>query len=248
MRLLSFLFLLLCAVAAPAAAADNQLRPRLEALSAKGSGEAAYHLGMIHHLGLEGTPKNAQKAFELFKLAMERGDPLGAYKLGCFYAGQGEGVVEDDPGLALKYKLVAAEAGYSLAQTDVARHYAGQGKTDEALRWMEAAARQGDFGALMALGALYSGAMPDLPAPVDRAKGYAYSLAAFSGAEPGSKMEAEMAEMRNQVEAHLSSNMSTDELKRGRTLLAQWKPDQSELDRKAGIGLEAARKLVALNP
>ena len=122
-RRLAIAVLSLLVLLAPVQArAASELASKLTAMSAAGSGEAAYHLGMLYHLGMDGVPKDTRKAFELFKLATERGDPLGAYQYGCYFDGQGEGVVKVDPALALKYKLVAAEAGYALAQEDVAKH------------------------------------------------------------------------------------------------------------------------------
>ncbi|HEY0086175.1 MAG TPA: tetratricopeptide repeat protein, partial [Allosphingosinicella sp.] len=160
--------------AAPAAPQADGVVPRLEALAASGSGEAAYHLGMIYHLGLSGVPKNPAKAFEQFKLATERGDALGAYKLGCFYAGQGDGTIAPDPRLALRWKLVAAEAGYARAQEEVAETLRQGGDLAGALPWYEAAARQGSPRALMLLGILYDPKPSGAAIAPDRVKSYAY--------------------------------------------------------------------------
>ena len=93
--------LLLCA-ASPSAAQDGSLTARLEVAAAQGNAEAAYHLGMLYHLGLEGVARDPRRSFEYFQRAAEGGDALGAYNVGCFYAGQGEGVVEPDEALALR--------------------------------------------------------------------------------------------------------------------------------------------------
>jgi TPR repeat protein len=176
----AILALALAVTPALAHASTSQLDQRLTQLSNQGSGEAAYHLGMMYHLGLDGVPKDQRKAFELFKVAAERGDPLGAYKYGCYFDGQGQGIVARDPKLAVKYKLIAAEAGYALAQEDVARHMIAARDKDSALRCLEAAAAQGSAMALMALGSLYSGVMPPGAAPfevpTDVVKGWAYLL------------------------------------------------------------------------
>ena len=84
------------------------------ALANKGDAEAQYHVGMMYNNGI-GTQQDTKQAFEWFQKSASADDPLGAYKLGCYYAGQGAGVVEADPNEALKYKLIAAKAGYSLA-------------------------------------------------------------------------------------------------------------------------------------
>jgi len=79
MKRLALLFFAVVMLASPANAEPTALQTRLETLSSNGSGEAAYHLGMVYHMGLEGTAKDPKKAFELFKLSAERGDPFGAY-------------------------------------------------------------------------------------------------------------------------------------------------------------------------
>jgi len=88
--------------------------PALTRMAEAGNAEAAYHLGMAYQTG-GGVAVEPEKALAAFRLAAERGDPLGAYKLGCFYAGQGGDVLAPDLALALRYKMIAAEAGYALA-------------------------------------------------------------------------------------------------------------------------------------
>ncbi len=77
---------------------------------------------MLFNNGI-GVAQDNRRAFALFQAAAEAGDPLAAYKVGCYHAGQFPGVVPQDEEQALRYKLVAAEAGYSLAQVDVANIY-----------------------------------------------------------------------------------------------------------------------------
>jgi TPR repeat protein len=234
--LLAVLAVMACA---PAGAAGSALSTKLEQLSAAGNGEAAYHLGMLYHLGLEGTPKDVRKAYDLFKLAAERGDPLGAYKLGCFYDGQGESVVESDAQLALRYKLVAARAGYSRAQSDVARHYFADGNAQEAVRWLEAAAVQGDAMALMALSGLYSG-QADMPSiQADPGKSYAYAMVMFVDAPD------DMAEMKRKVEAELKPKLTAEQLARANALIRSWRVVTTPITDKANSGLGAAKKLAS---
>lgn len=223
--------------AAPGAPA-HPLDSRLTQLSDAGSAEAAYHLGMIHHLGLAGIPKRPEKAFSFFKLAADRGDPLGAYKLGCFYDGQGEGVVETDRKLALKYKLLAAEAGYALAQQDVARHLMDRGDVDGALRWLEAAAAQGDMGALMGLAGLYSDEMPaqvgNLPA--DPAKSFTYFLIAVRA----------IPQIRESVQKEAQTKLGADEYRRVMAAVSGWREAPTALTAKADGGVAAAYILAGL--
>lgn len=126
----------------PAVAQSDGLVERLTARASAGNAEASYHLGMLYNNGL-GVPQDNARALELFRAAAEAGDPLGAYKLGCYYAGQFGGI-PPDPALALRYKTIAARAGYSLAQLEVAILHHQRGEYREAYGWFEAAARQGD--------------------------------------------------------------------------------------------------------
>ena len=87
--------------------------------------------------------ENSAKALKAFRRAASLGDVLASYKLGCFYAGQEGDLVENNPDLALRYKLVAAEAGYALAQQNVAAHYTARDNIPVALSWLEKAAGQG---------------------------------------------------------------------------------------------------------
>lgn len=139
-----------------AAAQTPGLPLRLERLAAGGNAEAAYHLGMLYNNGL-GVPQDARRAFAEFRRAARGGDPLGAYKLGCYYAGQfGSEAVAPNEALALRWKSVAARAGYSLAQLDVAIHHARRDQWAEALPWFTAAARQGDAQSLYNLSVMYT--------------------------------------------------------------------------------------------
>jgi len=126
----------------PAVAQSPGLVERLTARASAGNAEANYHLGMLYNNGI-GVPQDNRRALELFRAAAAAGDPLGAYKLGCYYAGQ-FGVIQPDPALALRYKTIAARAGYSLAQLEVAIIHHQRGEHREAYAWFEAAARQGD--------------------------------------------------------------------------------------------------------
>jgi len=231
------LALVVLAVPIPASAAEP-LESRLTSMSRSGNGEAAYHLGMVYHLGLAGVAKDAKKAFELFKLAADAGDPLGAYKLGCFYDGQGEGVVKSNAELALRYKLRAAKAGYALAQQDVARHLLDRGDTKGALRWLEAAAAQDDLSALMVLAALHSGEAPGgFPkVPADRVKSFTYMLIAVR----------EVPEMRKAFEKEARAALVPNEYDRVMASVAAWREARTPVTQKADEGLGAAYKLAGL--
>ena len=120
MKLIALALSCLLIFAMPARANDADTFRAMVVLANKGDAEAQYHVGMMHNNGI-GTQQDPKQAFEWFQKATASNDPLGAYKLGCYYDGQGAGIVPSDSNEALKYKLVAARAGYALAQHDVAR-------------------------------------------------------------------------------------------------------------------------------
>jgi TPR repeat protein len=143
------------AAAAQTSYAHQVLFEEMLKLATEGQAEAEYHVGMFYNNGI-GTPADPDAAFAWFKKAADAGDPLGSFKLGCYYAGQFPSVVEIDRDTALKYKLVAAEQGYDLAQLDVGRHHYDQKDYPEAIRWWKAAAKQGEPSSLYHLSALYA--------------------------------------------------------------------------------------------
>ncbi|HEY0413821.1 MAG TPA: tetratricopeptide repeat protein [Allosphingosinicella sp.] len=153
-RIVIALGLALAAAAVPACAQSPHLAEKLAKLAGSGNAEAQYHLGMLYNNGL-GVEKDPRRAFALFQKAAAGGDSLGHYKVGCYYDGEFEGVVPPDPAEALRHKLFAAEAGYSLAQLDVAIHYYVANDYAAAFRWFEAAARQEEPQALYNLSVMY---------------------------------------------------------------------------------------------
>lgn len=231
--------LVLALTTPPAVAANPGLKDRLAELSQNGSAEAAYHLGMLYHMGLAETPRDPRKALELFKLAAERGDPLGAYKYGCYFDGQGERIVESDPKTALRWKQVAAQRGYDLAQLDVAQHLFAANDSIGGLRWLEAAAAQGNRTALGALGALYAGMLPaDVPAPAvqkDAAKGWAYFMLSAR----------DIPKMESAFKAELAK-LPPNEQRRTREIVSRWQPKPTPLSEKAVSGLSSAYALAHL--
>ena len=151
-----FLTTLLLLISTATLANTSALVSALEEKAQTRHGEASYHLGMLYNNGV-GVDKSPAEALKWFKASAQQNDPLGHYKLGCYYAGQ-FGQVEGltlSPEQALKHKMIAAEAGYSLAQYDVGAAMFRQGKTEESLKWTRRAAEQGYPNALSALAALY---------------------------------------------------------------------------------------------
>jgi uncharacterized protein len=160
MKISNFLFLPLLALATGCAGivqkVQDQKYERIHALANTGNAEAQYHVGMIFNNGMAGMPRDPRVAFEWFLKAEAGGNVLGSYKVGCYYAGQFPGVVEVDGEKALTYKLVAATAGYSIAQHDVGSIHVARKNYAEAERWYQLAANQGYPAANVALYTLYS--------------------------------------------------------------------------------------------
>src|ERR1700709_2201179 len=94
-KLIGLAFSCLLIFAASALANDADTFNAMMALANKGNAEAQYHVGMMHNNGI-GTQQDPRQAFEWFQKSTASGDPLGAYKLGCYYDGQGVGIVTSD--------------------------------------------------------------------------------------------------------------------------------------------------------
>ncbi len=154
MKYLNILLAILLLSTVSCKADDQLLFEDMASIASSGNPEAQYHLGMFYNNGI-GTSKNIRKAFESFQKSSDGGEPLGSYKVGCYYSGQGEGVVEKDQEKALKYKLIAAEASYVRAQQDVAAHYFNNNDFKVAISWWEKAATQGYPSAFYSLFSIY---------------------------------------------------------------------------------------------
>lgn len=213
-------------------AQNTTLIPSLERLAKSGNAEAIYHLGMAYQTGL-GVTEDHAKALDAFRRAAGLGDPLGSYKLGCYYDGQGAGLIKADAALALKHKLVAAKAGYALAQQDVGVLYAQSGDVPTGLIWLEKSAAQGWSGGLMTLASVYNGAAGEKP---DAGKTAAYFQLFLARSEPNDKQAAWL----KKFEEHLSP----DDKKRAAEIVRSYRPVPTELTLKALSGQRAAQALV----
>ncbi|MBR0907531.1 tetratricopeptide repeat protein [Bradyrhizobium liaoningense] len=222
MRIVALAFACFLAFAMPAHANDTRTFNAMVALANRGDAEAQYHVGMMHNNGI-GTPQDRSEAFAWFQKSAAANDPLGAYKLGCYYDGQGAGVVAIDADQALKYKLVSAKAGYARAQHDVALMYDRQGNSEEALKWWKMAGEQGLPAALFSLSRAYSAGKGT---PRDLSLSYAYFK--LSKVAPAKNVN-EMASM-----------LSKPERESAERLVAAWKPQPTALTLKAFAGIAAA--------
>jgi uncharacterized protein len=224
MKLIALAFSCLLVFSMPANASDTDTFNAMVALANKGDAEAQYHVGMMHNNGI-GTQKDPRQAFEWFQKSAASNHPLGAYKLGCYYAGQFAGVVTPDATEALKYKLVSAKAGYALAQHDVAILYGRQENSEEAVKWWKAAGDQGDPNALYSLSGSY---FQGKGSPKDLSLAYAYFK--LSKVAPKNKV--------NEMAAILSKS----ELEKAEKLVSEWKPRPTALTLKAKSGFEVAEE------
>ena len=213
-------------------AQDTGLIPALERLADAGNAEAIYHLGMPYQTG-SGVAEDRSKALDAFRKAAALGDPLASYKLGCYYDGQGAGLVEPDAKLALQHKLVAAKAGYALAQQDVGILYAHAGDIPAALNWLEQSAAQGWSGGLMALASAYNGAAG---VPPDAGKTAAYFQLFLARSKPA---KAQVDWLKT-----FEAQLSPDEREQADKIVRDYRPAPTQLTLKALSGQRAAQSLV----
>jgi uncharacterized protein len=235
-RLLLAALLAFAPVAAPAAS-PQEIVAALQALALGGHAEARYHLGMAYHLGL-GIAQDPAKALAEFRAAAELGDPLAQYKLGCYFDGQGQGLVAADPAQALRWKLLAAQAGYALAQQDVAALYARAGDMAQADQWIARAAQQGWPEAMRAHATLNNG-QNGLPRD-------SVVVAAWFNLYLN-RTNNVTAEQRETL-AGLVASLSPAERARAEDIVARFRPDPSPLTMRGLAGFASAEKLVAGAP
>ena len=189
---------------------------------------------MLYNNGI-GVNKDKTKAFEFFQKSSSAEDPLGSYKLGCYYSGQGEGVVEKDENKALKYKLIAAEAGYVRAQYDVASKYYYDNDTENAISWWAKAADQGYPDAFYALFAVYYEGKNKTK---NWSKAYQYLKIIERNVEKDKKEEIESKLIE------IKSALSQDQLDQAQHIVDNFKPQKTELTIRAYAGIKESRELL----
>ena len=222
---------LLLAACSPAEA-KSDLAADLEMLAAEQHPEALYHLGMMYLVGAE-VETDRTRALDFFRRSAELGDPLAAYKIGCFYDGQYD-LLEVDVAAALEHKMIAAEAGYALAQQDVALLLYRAGDIDAALDWLKRAADQGTRGALMAYASIHNGVENIPEDPVKTAAYFTLYLDLHGGSE------AQREWLRG-----ISATLTPRQAEEVARIVAQYRPAPTPLTRKALSGMEAAQSLAA---
>lgn len=236
-NIVSIIFLVVLMVTV--AHADNEiLFKQMLPLAQQGDAEAQYHVGMFYNNGI-GTSKNTKLAFEWFQKSASGNNPLGAYKVGCYYSGQGQGFMDVDHGKSLEYKMVAAKAGYTLAQYDTASLFFHNGNINEAIKWLKLAGDQGDFDSLYTLFGLY---YQGKKTPRDLPSAYLYlKLAmAVSTNEPPSEIKSVLNE--------LTTTVSQTDRDRADKYISEWKAQPTELTIKARKGLRDAEDYLKKRP
>lgn len=212
---------------------DRALFEKMSELAKNGNPEAQYHAGMMLNNGI-GVTQDPKQAFIWFEKAAQSGDLLASYKVGCYFGGQFKGVVPTNEEKSFQYKLVAAEAGYSLAQHDVGNAYFRRNEYDEGIKWWGSAAKQGDFMSLYNLSSVYT---EGKAVPKDNVRAYAYFKLAKLFSEDRLSVETQ------RVLDGRKDSMSAAELERAEQIVSQWKPERTPLTIKASGGIEAARSL-----
>jgi TPR repeat protein len=130
--------------------------------------------------------------------------------------------------------LIAAKAGYDLAQHDVALWYYQHQKFDEALLWLERSAQQGSVSGLFGLSSLYQ---EGKIVPQDGVRAYTY----FALGKAQSKRP-----LPKEAEARLDQlkwNLAPEQLQAAEDAIAAWKARPTPLTMKARSGIEAAKRL-----
>lgn len=230
LTILAFLCGGISGVSAADLSSDAMFRKLHEQL-ASGNAEVKYNLGMFYQNGI-GTARDSKSAFRYFLEAAEAGSLLASYKTGCYYAGQFPGTVEVNEELAWKYKLRAAEAGYDLAQSDIALHLIKKGDIRNAALWLERASRQKNIPTTGQLAHYLS--LDDTP---DLATGYALLLL-YKEATP--QVTPQLKERITSVEARLSPEEKTA----ADVIRASWYTGVTPLTALARSGVSAVPKLL----
>ncbi len=209
---------------------------KLSKMSEEGNAEAAYHLGMLYNNGI-GTSVDIEKAYYWFKYSTEANDPLGAYKLGCYFAGQAGDVVEYDADKALQYKLIAADAGYSYAQHDVALAYLRDGDNDKAIEYITKSAHQGFKNAFEVLATLnYQGDI----IPKNLVKAHSFTLQSMM-AGSGNPSPNAITFMKK-----IEQELSQQQIKQSIENADKWQVEKSALTLTANSGLRRSYQLTGL--
>ena len=215
-------------------ASDRKLLGEIIKLAENGNSAAQYNAGMMFNNGI-GTEKDPRKAFGWFQKASDAGDALGSYKVGCYFSGQFKDVVPTDVTKELHYKLIAATAGYSLAQYDLGIIYCKRDQFKEGIYWWELAAHQGYPMALYNLSVIYNDGKVW---PKDKVLSYAYfKLAKLRG-------DGRVNPNAQKALDEVKSTMSSAEVEKAEQIVSSWEVKPTAITLRASEGIAEAKKLV----
>lgn len=213
---------------------EKTLFEELLKMAKQGDPTAQYHVGMMLNNGI-GIGKDTKAAFVWFSKAASAGEPLAHYKVGCYLGGQFEGVVPVDDAKALEHKMIAAKAGYSLAQQDVGNSFAEKGNFGEAVRWWKLAADQGFAPALYNLSVAYN---KGLGASEDQTLSYVYLELSKSFSDG-------QADPPQTAGGQMNGALLPDDLEKAKRMIASWKSAPTPVTVRASLGLDDALKIAA---
>ena len=213
---------------------NEELFNELTSLAEKNYPEAPYHLGMLYNNGI-GTKKNINEAFKWFKISAAADDPLGHYKLGCYYAGQAQGVVAINHEKALKHKLIAAESGYAFSQFDVASMYYKNKEVEEAIVWWKKSANQGYPNSIYQLVDIY---YEGAGIPKDMALAYQYLK--IVEININKKYKPAITAKLEEIEKDLSSA----QIEQAQTFVENWVGEPTPLTIRAMSGMKESKRVV----
>lgn len=218
-------------------------------LAKQGNSKTQYHVGMMLNNGIGGATKNPKEAFTWFQLAAEKGDALAQYKVGCYYAGQFAGVVGLDLDKALQYKLKAAQAGYDLAQADVAGIYTKKENWEQAIAWNKKAAEQGYTSAFlqtMMLATHLKNNQPDVSLAWVYGKLFVKDLERISvnrSTSLNQKYENVMLEVNKEL-LKFDKKLSEEEKVKARLFVDNWKVQMQPISLEARRGISLVKELL----
>lgn len=218
------------------AEAEESVRPHnLHRLAEAGQPAAQYYVGMRYHLGI-GVDQDRSAAFAWFQKSASGGDPLGSFKLACYYSGQHESLVQLDMQKAEEHMLVAAEAGYILAQFAMAELFASRGDMPRAVDWLDKAADQGHLLAHTKLLSLYA-LGDDWERDLEEAYLYYFRLEKLLGDDLNEDMRA--------VLLNTLATATPAEIEDARSRAEAWTPRTTALTQRAFQGLGAEQELLS---
>lgn len=215
---------------------SSELHQALLDKAKSGNAEANYHLGMLHNNGI-GVEKSPVEAFRLFQKAAENGDALGHYKVGCYFSGQfGEiDSITLSKDKAFEHKLIAAEAGYLLAQNDIAAIYYRDGDISKTIKWLQKAGEQGHVQSLSNLFSLYQAADSAL-------KNDKHAYLALLKIESLIPKDQRLAKLKFELENKLKKT----DIEQINSLMDDWKPSVTPLTQQAQQGISRSRIIAGL--